>query len=285
MPLLQRKRLAANDARKLLLQIKTTLKTMTIAKVVKNQGFLFEKIIGTGNGNSLVYRVLQLSTGAVLCGKVYGDLVFNNLNAHAEVKTIAQLHGDDPHPNTAKIYETIEFSHESTPSEPGLVALIFPYYPMSLSDIMQAFGQTIFPYNLFLSLARGLLSAGTRFQEKNFAHCDLKPQNVMMDNFVPVVIDFGAVTELGFPLREHTPFYSLDANEEKVSPHYDLFCIVVILARCFLPSLDLEERSRVGFMGEINDYVSRDKELEKYGKLCIDLLNCQSSKEGLTCLP
>jgi serine/threonine protein kinase len=120
----------------------------------------------------------------VFCGKVYLNLFKQPdvFSTHGEFQTALEVHGDYPHPNIVKIYQTIEFSHESTSSEPGLLALILPLYPMSLADIMEAFGQTVLSYDFFYCVAHGLLSAGARFQEKNLSHCDLKPENVMMNN-------------------------------------------------------------------------------------------------------
>jgi hypothetical protein len=164
LPLLQRKKLTADGAKKLLQQIRITLKSQTIAKIVLTKGFLFDGIIGAGGGKALLYRVFQPATGAVFCGKVYLNLFKQPgvFSTHGEFQTSLQVHGDDPHPNIVEISQAIEFSHESTSSKPGLLALILPLYPMSLADIIEAFGQTVLPYDFFRCIAHGLLSAGAR---------------------------------------------------------------------------------------------------------------------------
>jgi serine/threonine protein kinase len=86
-------------------------------------------------------------------------------------------------------------------------------------------------------------------QEKKLSHCDLKPENVMMNNLIPIVIDFGAVTALGNEVGEYTPFYSLDAINTKVSPKSDFFFIVTLLVRCFVVTIQVIFRRNLCFVG------------------------------------
>jgi serine/threonine protein kinase len=146
-----------------------------------------------------------------------------------------------------------------------------------------AFGNIPVPFDLFRKIAVGLLSAGSRFQEIGLSHCDLKPENVMMDNLTPIVIDFGAVVNFGGEVIEYTPGYSLDADTKCVSPQFDLFCIITTLVRCFLPSFSLITVTKEGLTNLLHP-VSNDHKLKCYAEICLSLLKLSSSQQGLSTL-
>jgi serine/threonine protein kinase len=156
-----------------------------------------------------------------------------------------------PHVHIAPIVQSIQFSHERGEKEP-LLALLMPMYHISLAELLSGFHNLSVPVPLFNQIALGLLAAGARFQEKNLSQCDIKPDNIMMEGSNPVLVDFGAVVMIGEAIREHTPFYSLDANKIAVTPEFDLCCIVTTLVRCVFPLFELQYRTRIQMISLIN---------------------------------
>lgn len=106
----------------------------------------------------MLYRVIQLSTGAVYCAKVYLNYgkeagMYSNLG---EYQTFDAINGEARHPNIMVYEDVIEFAHSSAPDE-GLVALMMPFYPLSLADILDATGKTPLPFQFFLKVGYSLI--------------------------------------------------------------------------------------------------------------------------------
>ena len=185
------------------------------------------------------------------------------------------------HENIAPIEDSIEFSHVTGNKDP-LMALMMPLYSWSLDELLVCLRDEPLPLDLFKRICHGLLSAAALFQEKSYSHCDIKPNNVMMNGFVPVVIDFGAVVRLGSPTVEHTPGYALDASHDIVTSEFDLNCIVTTLVRCFAPAFIPRERmtkmEMIGFIGQV---CQTNPTLSDHGNVCLSLLQCSSAIEGL----
>jgi serine/threonine protein kinase len=240
--LLKRGKLDENGAKHLLRLIKTTLKSQTIQSVRFKHAYVFGESIDTGAGKAIIQKVISLNTGCFLCAKVF--LNYKSLvGSHSAVFEFELSQTIGSHENIAPIVDSIQFSHESGSKEP-LMALLMPLYNWSLAELLVCFNEEPLPLDLFKQIARGLLAAGAQFQAKSFSHCDIKPNNVMMNGLMPVVIDFGAVVPLGSSIVEHTPFYAMDANHDVVTSEFDLFCIVTTLVRCFVPMFELKKRTK-----------------------------------------
>ena len=240
--LLKRGRLNELGAKNLLRLIKTTLKSATIISVNINHGYVFGRTIGIGGGKAILQKVFSVQTGLIYCAKVFLNVTgtVGLYSAHHDLR-ISQIL--ESHVNIAPIVQSIQFCHENGAKEP-LLALMMPMYHISLAELLRCFREMPVPQNVFKRITLGLLSAGARFCDKKYCHCDIKPNNIMMDGFEPVLIDFGAVVSIGDAVREHTPFYALDANQDAVTPEFDLFCIVTTLVQCFCPSFELQNRTK-----------------------------------------
>ena len=145
--------------------------------------------------------------------------------------------------------------------------------------LLACFHEMAVPQNVFNHITLGLLSAGARFHDKMYCHCDIN--NIMMDGFEPVLVDFGAVVSIGEAVRERTLFYSLDANHNAVTPEFDLFCIVTTLVQCFCPSFELQNRTKTQIISLINEVCRSNTILDQYGTVCVLLLDSKSSNEEL----
>ena len=258
--------------------IKTTMKSLTIQSVRINKGYVFGKSIATGGGKSILQKVFSLKTGTEFCAKVFLN-VGSSFVAHSAVFEYELCQTIGPHENIVRIVDSIQFSHESGSKEP-LMALMMPLYNWSLAELLVCFHEEPLPLDFFQQVTLGLLAAGAIFQAKSFSHCDIKPDNIMMNGFIPVVVDFGAVVPLGNCTVEHTPFYALDADHKVVTPEFDLFCIVTTLVRCFAPMIELQKRTKADMILLIND-VSSDIKLNAYGNICLEILQSTSSQEAL----
>lgn len=229
------KKLSIPDARKLVKLVSNVLKAKTTA-VMRIEGFVFDGLLGyTGGGKALLYHVIEVSTGLVKCGKVYRiDKDTESVSREIEASTV--VHGSNSYNPYIVRYEiALDFSHQSAPSNRS-IALIMTLYQLTLAAIIEAFFATPLPMHMFNKVAICVLSAGSRFCELNMAHCDIKPENVMMLDGEYTVIDLGAVCKYGEPVVECTLGYYLDAPIHIATPIFDLNCAAVTLARCCIPN-------------------------------------------------
>ena len=242
--------LSIPEGKKLLRSIRTILRSETIRRMI-SEGYVFDELLGptAGAGRAVLYRVLCTSSFQVFCGKVYLKDSEGTTPAEKEIWASQVVHSGSKHPYIVQ-YIPVEISHEG--HDYSSMALLMPLYAMSLSDIIEAYRGIALPFEKVKNISQGLLSAGARFEETKLAHCDIKPENVMMDGASAVVIDLGSVTKFGGRVEEFTRFYALDASYDAVEAIFDLNCIVVTLCRCFATEVSLPKASsRAALAGEI----------------------------------
>jgi serine/threonine protein kinase len=283
-PSIARKLLTVREARILLKSIRTVILTQTI-HIMMMKGYLFDGLLGpSGASKAILYRVLKETTTSreVLCGKVYLLDDEYALSYQSEINASTEIHenGGNIHPNIVMYSDVLNFEHVSEGNRPT-VALIMPLFSMSLQDELEAKGADVhISFNRFLELGSQLLSAGERFQEKELVHCDIKPGNVMLSDEKYIVIDFGAVCHTGDAVREYTQFYSLNADISHVNSSFDLNCIIVTLAQCFMRGFILGPRSRAGLFTEMKIYMSNNPDNAEHVQKCLACLDCESCIEA-----
>ena len=279
-----RRLLSVRDAKTLLKSIRTVIQTQTI-QIMMTQGYLFDGLLGpSGASKAILYRVLKetRTSRQVLCSKVYLlDSEYPNC-FQSEINTSTEIHeqGRNIHPNIVWYSDVLNFAHVSEGNRPT-VALIMPLFSMSLQDELEAKGDNVqISFDRFLELGSQLLSAGKRFQEKDLVHCDIKPGNIMLSDEKYVVIDFGAVCHTGEAVREYTQFYSLDAGASNVNSLFDLNCIIVTLAQCFMRGFIVGPRSRAGLFAEMRTHILNNPHNADHVRKCISCLDCESCIEA-----
>ena len=243
-------------------------------QVMRSRGYIFDGLLGpVAGGKAILYRVFDLETYQVCCGKVYLKSEEDDLALDNEIMTNIAIHKTGKKPNVAAFDKVLEFSHTLQCS----IALIMLLYSISLRELLDAHGSEL-EINLFKKIAMGLLTAGKCFEDCALSHCDIKPDNIMLDRGSPVIIDFGSVARLGTAVEEYTRFYALDADSNKVGPDFDLNCIVVTLAMCFIPKFKTVYRTRQDMMEEMEKCRGN---LVSYSKICIEALKYTSSSAAL----
>jgi serine/threonine protein kinase len=236
--------LSIYNARQLYKKIRTTLRTKTI-KIMKENGYIFDGLIGgNGGGKALLYNVIKDADFNVLCGKVYLIDSENQPTIHNEVSMSNYIHSNSKFPFIVKYSPIIEFYHHDTNNQKS-IALIMPLYPLSLALVLEAYGEMPIPFTQFQTLVNCLLQSIEHLRSLKLAHCDIKPENIMIDNSVSpsifVLIDLGAVTEFGKEVKEYTPGYSLFESIFAVNENFDIMCILTTLVRCCCPNFDLKQ--------------------------------------------
>lgn len=88
--------------------------------------------------------------------------------------------------------------------------------------------------------------------------------------------NFGAVCSEGVPTREHTLGYSLDADSQRVNSLFDLYCITVILAECFMKGFLVRPRTHAQVSDEMTQYKALNPESSRYVEKCIRFLSSES---------
>jgi len=230
----QEKKLSILEARALVKNIVNTLKSKT-TQAMRREGYVFDGLLGhTGGGKALLYHMIKVDTGEVVCGKVYSVGVDTEAGISAEVSTSEAVHAMTTNPHIVKYSEKIDFAHH-TQSEKRMVALVMPLYEMSLATVLEAFDAHPLPHGMFTKVVNTVLAAASTLRRLDLAHCDIKPENIMLRNTAFTVIDLGSVVKLNSEAREYTHGYYLDSTVHKVSPEFDLNCILTTLVRCSIP--------------------------------------------------
>jgi hypothetical protein len=280
--LIQAGNMKVATARKMLQQIHCILNTNTLQQMLM-RGYVFDGLLGSIDaGRAVMYRIIKTSTLDVFAGKVYlvnGD---EHRAMKNEISACQIIHGAGPKANVVQFHAVIEFSHYL--HNVNSIALVMPLYCISLSELLQAFYGNAMDFSMFLIIAKGLFAAGESFETCGLAHCDIKPSNIMMDKAVPVLIDLGGTVKLGCSIEEYTRFFSLDADSSIATPAFDLNCIVVTLAMCFVPNFEIRFRTRQMLRTELEGL---EGALKKYAMICVHALDfdsCSSARAGLTML-
>ena len=237
---IQSKVLSIAESRRLVQRISNTLRSQTTA-IMRVQGYVFDGLLGqTGGGQALLYHVIKLSTGEIKCGKVYAINRDTEEILSAERNGSSEVHIDGVNPYVVHYEDALSFKHQGAPYT-AMIALIMPLFQRNLTSVLDAFFEMPLQLNMFLKVATCVLSAGARFHELKKAHCDIKPENIMMLGSEFIVIDLGAVCSYGEQVREYTPGYNLDAPLHILTPVFDLNCAAVTLARCCLSGFEVKQ--------------------------------------------
>ena len=271
--LIDQNEMTPRDAKNLRKKIKATLKSAT-AKQMINHGYVFDGLLATGSNQALLYKVIEISTYKAYCAKVYP--LEDKSSFEIELNASNMIH-EESLKSQIVCYKQLSFCHTSSGSDS--LGLLMPLFKISLHEILEANRDTPVPLFHFFKIAKNLVYAGFCFQNCGYAHCDIKPSNIMMnDEGFPVVIDLGAVTKLGDSCVENTRFYCLDSSLTNVDSTFDLNCIIVTLAQCFI--CDFEVRYRTRDHLKVMLAAQTDKGLQKYADLCLKLLDFDSCEQA-----
>lgn len=264
----------AETARIVLGLIRSTMSSKTKNTVRVNYGYVFGKAFGSGGGKSYLLKAMCEDTGELFCAKIFPD--YGNtrgcIAAEHEYNSSKTL---GIHPNIVLVHKLISFTHESGDKN-ALTAIMMPIFNLSLSELILSYPHHSLPFPIFKSIALGLFSAVTRFQEVGLVHADIKPDNIMMTELSPILIDFGSVTHLGCTVLETTEHMALDAGMDKVDFSFDLCCIASTLCFCFIVGFERKKRTRGELLREIRDYRLGEDGFDGYRSICSAFLETEN---------
>lgn len=234
-----KKLLAVKDARDIYKKVHSVLHSQTIFNISKKQGYVFDGIIGgAGGGRALLFNVIQESDFTMWVAKVY--LLKENVDTiHSEIMASELLHSGEACPFIVKYEARFEIVHATVNYEPA-IAFIMPLYSMSLGTVLEAYNSMQFPFIRFQALHIFLSECLERLKACNLVHCDIKPENIMIQGTTGkyVLIDLGSVICVGERVREFTPGYSLGESQGNGTSQFDINCCLVTLTRCAIPSFE-----------------------------------------------
>jgi serine/threonine protein kinase len=273
---IREKTLTVKDARTVVKLVRSTLRSQTVAAILK-QGFVFDGLLSHGGAKAVLYKVIEIDTVAVKCAKVYALDAEQADILGVESGTSRLIHEDGEIPSIVKYDTVLEFHHESAPALP-MAALIMPLFTMSLAEILDAFAELPLPTNMFRAVALCVLTAGARFHSIGYSHCDIKPENIMTGTTPGsfTLIDLGSVTKYGNDAQEYTRGYYQDANLLKVDSKLDINCCGVTLARCCVPSFELKAGTSK------SELLEATKKVTDLDKRCLALIDVVFSAENCT---
>jgi len=109
-------------------------------------------------------------------------------------------------------------------------ALVTPFYGMTLDEVVRA-RSGFLPPVVMANVTLCTLSTIKAFTNVKLAHCDLKPQNLMMaPNGTVVAIDFGSASQIGKEITSTTASFAACASSYRASPEFDLSFLGTMLA-------------------------------------------------------
>jgi serine/threonine protein kinase len=162
----------------------SSLRPMEIAPGTQIEGYTFLERIG-GGAFSVVYRVKSVRFGSEYAAKVLlpdtDSSTRNQSSYHVELTALKTL----SHPNIILLFST--FTHE------GCNVLVFEFCPRgNLRDEAKANEERGISMERFVSIAWQMLDALHYCHSQNICHCDIKPQNILIDEHGrPKLADFG----------------------------------------------------------------------------------------------
>jgi hypothetical protein len=112
------------------------------------------------------------------------------------------------------------------------VALCMPLFACTLHDLLrEAHGGHTLPASLLLRVADAMEAALSLLHGYNIAHCDVKPDNIMLrESGEPVLIDLGSATPFGQEIEEGAPLqFILDCDTTAATPLLDRVCLATTL--------------------------------------------------------
>ncbi len=140
------------------------------------------KAIGLG-GMAEVYLAKDLLLDRFVAVKVLRTQYIDNEILLEQFKSEARSAARLIHPSIVNVFDVCE--------EDNLNYIVMEYVEGLTLKSLEERNDKIAPY-VALDIASQLASALSQAHKRNIIHCDIKPQNILLDeNFVPKIVDFG----------------------------------------------------------------------------------------------
>ena len=169
-----------------------------------------------GQGNTVFQFAYQHAT--VYCAKIGLHSSLHKEKAIADRLSLSEY--------TPTLMSVVDFIRVGDAVTPDRYALITPYYPVCLSQVVGALDD-----DQLMNVALCTVSSIRAFSACGLCHGDIKPSNLMFANSgsLVVTIDFGSAGEFDtFPIGGSTPTYGLGAAWG--TKQYDSICLSATLA-------------------------------------------------------
>jgi serine/threonine protein kinase len=161
-----------------------------------------------------------------------------------------------------------------------LFCLLMPLFSMSLRDIYNSLGDLPLPPKLAFETTKAMLSAGAALHKLELCHCDIKPDNVMLDHDGKIVlIDLGAITPFKMSPREITPGFALGASTI-LDATWDLWCIASTIAQGISREFYSLESFNAKLLAEKLKEESRPA-TARLALLCLNSNSCDAALQAL----
>jgi len=188
-------------------------------------------LVGTGSGGE-VYKVWDKKRSTYLALKLLKPEWNSNPQLVANFLDEAQSLSNLQHPNIVRFYELVD-------NDDSAFFLMDYVEGVTLRKILQ--GSTApLPLNQILSIMIPICRALHYAHQQNVIHCDVKPENIMMDQNGQVYLtDFGIAFTRGkgdkFLGKAGTPTYMAPEQIQgiEVSPQTDIYALGIILYEMF----------------------------------------------------
>lgn len=196
---------------------------------VGERGTYLIKRLVTSGGQSRVYEAQWLEKNRQVCVKVFTEKFSGYIET--EKKLLPNLQ----HPNIIQMFDIGVFSN----SAKSCIVMEF----IAGGSVEDRFGNAFDSLSLseVIAILSQVASALDAVHSANFVHCDVKPSNILLDDFRVVLADFGIARSIGEHFTESigTPLYSSpeQLNGMPVTAASDIYSFAVVAYELLLRGL------------------------------------------------
>lgn len=271
--------LSKDALQRLVIRLKTVVTTRKRLQIATATGYYFDGQLSSSEGRArpcILYRVVTPS-GRIGVAKVYFSDEATSAQKEWELSralaphealesregAVGVAHGagadtagvstrQSPAPRRLSTAHPLVLYEARLELDDDRVALCMPLYACTLQDLLrEAHGSHALPASFLLRVADAVEAALSLLHGQGFAHCDVKPDNIMLrESGEPVLIDLGSATQFGHEIKEGAPQpFILDCDTTSATAQLDRVCLATSLWAAVHRGVDPSNRTRLGLLG------------------------------------
>jgi len=195
--------MSKEDGKKLRIRLSSFLRTYSRSNLRSNDGYIFDGEIVQGGARSLLLKAVT-PIGKPVVAKAYS--LADETQASLEFAVSEKVHSSFDCPFLIQVTRLVSTERHRI--------LILPILPISFAEIIASDPGNGLPESLCVRYGCQILCAIEALHLAGYAHCDVKPENIMINtDGNAVLIDLGSCVQLEKKVTESTPPHFLDSPD------------------------------------------------------------------------